>query len=84
MSSLQDNRENFFYKIKVEQDEELLRLLKLKQKYDNGDISEDDISEDDARRVIKLYEQEINNLNVDIEKSKNRIKHKLNELKRQK
>ena len=84
MSSLQDNRENFFYKIKVEQDEELLRLLKLKQKFDNGDISEDDISEDDARRVIKLYEQEINNLNVDIEKSKNRIKHKLNELKRQK
>jgi len=84
MSSLQDNRENFFYKIKVEQDEELLRLLKLKQKYDNGDIREYDISEDDARRVIKLYEQEINNLNVDIEKSKNRIKHKLNELKRQK
>lgn len=82
MSNTENYNSTFVERIKVKQDKEQLRLMKLKQKYDNAEITEEDISEDDARCLVKLYEKEISDINDDIQKYQNRIKHGLVELKK--
>ena len=79
---LQDNKESFLQSIRVEPDEERLRLLELKRKYDNGEISELDISEEDVMKIADLYEEEINSIEAETNKAKLRIKRMLKELKK--
>ena len=79
---LQDNKESFLQSIRVEPDKERLRLLELKRKYDNGEISELDISEEDVMKIADLYEEEINSIEAETNKAKLRIKRMLKELKK--
>ena len=49
--------------------------------YDNGDIEEDDISEEDIEKICEMYEKETEELNADTEKRKIHIAYMLKELK---
>ena len=62
-------------------DNEDIRIQKLKEKYDNGEIDEDDLSESDIDKIISLYEKETEELNADTERRKNHIGQMLKELK---
>lgn len=69
-------KKSFLQRIRVEPDEERLRLLELKRKYDSGEISDKDIM-----GIIDLYEEEIHNIKDETKKAKNKIKLMLEELK---
>lgn len=56
-------------------------MKKLQLQYDNGEIDEDDISDDDADKLIELYKKETFELNADTERRKNHIAKMLKELK---
>ena len=49
--------------------------------YDNGEIGEEDISEEDMDKLIIMYEQETEELNTDTERRKKHIAQMLKELK---
>ncbi len=78
---LQDSKKSFLQSIRVEPDKERLRLLELKRKYDNEEISELDISEEDIIKIADLYEEEINSIEAEKNRAKSRIKRMLKELK---
>lgn len=75
------SKEVFLKNIQIEQNEEEKRLKKLQLQYDNGEIDEDDISDDDADKLIELYKKETFELNADTEKRKKHIAKMLKELK---
>lgn len=81
LDELQDNRKSFLQSIKMEPDKERLRLLALKRKYDSGEISELDISDEDMMKIVDLYEEEIRNIKDETKRAKNKIKRMLEELK---
>ena len=75
------NKEIFLENIILKQDDEKIRIQKLKEKYDNGEIDEDDLPESDIDKMISLYEKETEELNTDTERRKNHIAQMLKELK---
>ena len=50
--------------------------------YDNGEIDEEDISDEDIDKIIKMYENETEELNADTERRKIHIAQMLKELKK--
>ena len=75
------HKEKFIEEINVKENEEEKRLKRLKTQYDNGEIDEEDISDKDIDKLIKLYEKETEELNIDTERRKNHIAQMLKELK---
>lgn len=71
----------FFENIYIKQNEEEMRLKKLQLQYDNGEIDEDDILEEDMDKLIEMYEKETDELNKDTENIKIHITKMLNKLK---
>lgn len=71
---------SFFENIKIKENEEEIRLKRLQLQYDNGEIDEDDISEEDMNSIIEMYEKETEELNADTEMRKNHIVKILNSL----
>ena len=57
------------------------RLKILQIQYDNGEIDEDDISDEDMDKLIEMYEKETEELNIDTERRKKHITQMLKELK---
>ena len=74
-------KENFIENIVIKENEEEKRLKALQLQYDNGEIDEQDISEDDMDKLIEMYEKETEELNADTERRKNHIAQMLKELK---
>lgn len=74
-------KNKFFENIKITENEEFKRLKKLQLQYDNGEIEEEDISEEDIDKLCKMYEKETEELNFDTEKRKIHIAQMLKELK---
>ena len=68
----------------IKKDKEKLRLCKLKQQYDNGEIDEDDIPDEDVEKIVELYEKETDKLKADTEKIKNHIRQMLKQLQKTK
>lgn len=75
--------------MKKKNSEEYERILKLKQDFEDGNISQDEISEEDAKAISAIYNIEIANLkneiseiNDNIEEYKNRMKSALEYLKK--
>lgn len=79
---MQYNKESFLQSIRIKPDKERLRLLELKRKYDNDEITEQDISKQDIIKIANLYEEEINNIERETNKVKSRIKRMLGESKK--
>lgn len=79
-----DIRDSFIESIQIKKDKEKLRLCKLKQQYDNGEIDEDDIPDEDVEKIVELYEKETDKLKADTEKIKNHIRQMLKQLQKTK
>lgn len=73
--------DSFIKNIQIKENKEELRLLQLKQQYENGEIDEEDMSDEDIDKLCKLYEKETDELNADTERRKNHIAQMLKELK---
>ncbi len=76
-----EKNDSFIKNIQIKENKEELRLLQLKQQYENGEIDEEDISDEDIDKLCKLYEKETDELNADTERRKNNIAQMLKELK---
>lgn len=74
-------KENFIDNILIKEDEEEKRLKTIQLQYDNGEIDEEDISDEDMDKIIDMYEKETEKLNADTEIRKNHIAQMLKELK---
>lgn len=74
-------KEYFIENITIKADEEEKRLKNLQLQYDNGEIDEEDISEEDMDKLIEMYEKETEKLNADTEMRKKHIAQMLKELK---
>lgn len=59
--------ESFRDRIKIKQNDDVLRL---QEKYENGLIKEKDISEEDKKKLIELYQKQ----NEELEKELNKYK----------
>lgn len=75
------HKDYFIENIVVKEDEEKIRLKNLQLQYDNGEINEEDISEEDMDKLIEMYETETEELNRETEKIKIHISQMLKELK---
>lgn len=74
-------RDNFIDNILIKEDGEEKRLKILQLQYDNGEIDEDDISDEDMDKLIEMYEDETEKLNADTERRKIHIAQMLKKLK---
>lgn len=62
-----ETKESFLNDIKVdEQVKKDAELISLKQQYDNEQISEDDLTEEQIKGLIKLYDQQIEKLKKEV------------------
>ena len=75
-------KENFVENIVIKENEEEKRLKELQLQYDNGEIDEEDISDEDMDKLIEMYEKETEELNAETEKIKIHISQMLKELKK--
>lgn len=76
-----EKNDSFIQNIKIKENKEELRLLQLKQQYENREIDEEDMLDEDVDNLCKLYEKETDELNTDTERRKNHIVQMLKELK---
>ena len=76
-------KDSFIENIVIKENEEEKRLKALQLQYDNGEIDEEDISDEDMDKLISLYEKETEELNADTAKRKNHIAQMLKELKQE-
>ena len=75
------NKDSFMENLIIKESEEEKRLKSLQLQYDNEEIEEEDILEEDIEKLIKMYEKETKELNADTERIKNHIAKMLKELK---
>lgn len=81
-SSVNSNSKiDFLKNIQIRKDEEEIKLKKLQLLYDNGEIDEDDLSEEENEKLVALYEKETEELNADTERRKIHIQNMLKEMK---
>lgn len=73
--------EKFLNNIQIKENEEEKRLKILQLQYDNGEIYEDDISDEDIDKLIALYKKETEEINKDTLKRKKHIEKMLKEMK---
>ena len=76
-----EKNDSFIKSTQIKENKEELRLLQLKQQYEQGEIDEEDISDKDIDNLCKLYKKETDELNADTERRKNHIAQMLKELK---
>ncbi len=75
-SSVVSKEENssFTAAIKVEENEEKSRILKLQKAYQRGAILEEEIKEDDYKKLVELYEEQNRELEEKINQKKEELK----------
>ena len=76
-----EKNDSFIQNIKIKENKEELRLLQLRKQYENGEIDEEDMSNEDIDKLCKMYKKETDELNADTERRKKHIAQMLNELK---
>lgn len=74
-------KEDFIGNIKIKENEEEKRLKNLQLQYDNGEINEDDIVDEDKDKLIEMYKKETEVLNSETQNIKIHISRMLKELK---
>ena len=78
-----ENRKDFMEDIIIEKDPEKRRIMELRMKYDNNEISSKDISLEDMDKIIELYNEDTVKINQDILRRKENIARMLKELKQE-
>lgn len=71
------NENNIRDKLKIEQ-EKRNKILELQNKLENGEISEKQLSKQEAKELEQLYESQIKELNINIELKKKELSSKIN------
>ena len=74
-------KEEFINNIRIKENENVIKLKELQFRYENGEISEDEMTFEDMDKLIEMYKKETEKLNMDTERRKNHISKMLNELK---
>ena len=74
--------ENFRKNILVEEDEERKRILKIQEEYRIGLIDEDEISKEDYKKLLNLYDEQNEAIRQKIERDKIEIKMMIENLKK--
>ena len=64
---------SFKQRIKVGEDTERIRLLRLQEDFSKGYITEEEISEEDVEKLHKLYDEQIEELNKSTENYRRKI-----------
>jgi len=75
------HKNDFVKRITIQENPEEKRLKQLQYQYENGEIDEDEISEEDQNKLIEMYEKETEQLNSETERIKQHISQMLKELK---
>lgn len=70
--------ESFRDRIQIKQNDDILRL---QEKYENGLIKEKDISEEDKKKLIELYQKQNEELEKELNKYKVDIRSMLDSMK---
>ena len=73
------NENNIRDKLKIEQ-EKRNKILELQNKLENGEISEKQLSKEEAKELEQLYESQIKELNINIELKKKELSSKINKV----
>lgn len=60
-----------------EENKKRRELLELQQKYENGDIIEEELSEEQIKELEKLYDEQIQKLDEKIKEKKYELKQKI-------
>ena len=73
------NENNIRDKLKNEQ-KKRNKILELQNKLENGEISEKQLSKQEAKELEQLYESQIKELNINIELKKKELSSKINKV----
>ena len=73
---------NFVDEVKIENNQEMERLLKLQEEFREGKITQGDLSDEDIDKLGKLYDEQIEKIKVQIEECKKRIEDKKKKLQK--
>ena len=73
--------EAFINNVLVKEDEEEKRLESLRIQYENGEIEEEDIGEEDLEKLVAKYEKETEELERDTEKRREHIARMLGRMR---
>lgn len=65
---------DFLNDISINQDEEIISILKLQEDYKEGKISEKEMSDDERKKLIKLYKIQNRELMGNIKNGLNQLK----------
>ena len=65
----------------IKKNDEEIRILELQKQYKAGNILEEDMTEEDHEKLIKLYKEQNKQLREKIMMKKNKIRKRLDELK---
>ena len=74
-------KNNFRENIEIKQDEEELNIIKLQKEYKAGNIREEDMTDEEHKKLINLYEKQNKELKEKIEIKKQKIRKQLDDLK---
>lgn len=75
------NLNEFKKGIIVERNSEEERILKLQQQFINGNIDENNISDEDYFKLVELFKKQNNEIKERIESRKKSIRKRLNDMK---
>ena len=73
---------NFVDEVKIENNQEMERLLKLQEEFREGKITQGDLSDEDIDKLGKLYDEQIEKIKLQIEECKKRIEDKKKRLQK--
>lgn len=72
-NTIEGIQDNFIDSLKVEESEEA-KLFKLQRKYRNGELKEEDLSEEQITKLIELYDRQIESKEKENKIKRNKIK----------
>ena len=71
---------NFKENIEIKQDEETTKIINLQKEYKAGNIKEEDMTDDEHKKLIELYKKQNEELIEKINTKKYKIRKKLDDL----
>lgn len=74
---------SFKERIVIQEDKERKRLLELRDKWENGEIEADDISDEDIDKIVEIYNEETKKIEEETQTIKQNISKMLKELKQE-
>lgn len=73
-------KNDFMKKIEIKADEDELKIKNLQKKYKLGEIKEEDMTDEEHKKLIELYKKQNEDMNKIIENKKSSIKKKIENL----